>query len=235
VLPSIHLADLVTVGFLVVLESLLSADNALVMAVMVIGLDAREHRKALSYGLVGALTFRIIATVLALYLIQMPWLKLLGGLYLLYLGVTHFFGGGGAAPGARREARPMLGLSPFWATVVRVELVNIAFSIDSILVAVAMSNSFWVILTGGLLGVAAMRAVVTQLVRLIQRYPGLVDGAFVIIIWVAVKLILDYARQINWIGWEIPQTASLAVVVGIFIGSLLIARRRAANPRYAGS
>ena len=60
--------------------------------------------------------------------------------------------------GRPKPARPWLGLSPLWATVVKVELVNLAFSIDSILVAVAMSPKFWVILTGGLLGIVAMRS-----------------------------------------------------------------------------
>ena len=70
--------------------------------------------------------------------------------------------------GARQAAsrrRPWLGLPPLWATVVKVELVNIAFSVDSILVAVAMSPKTWVILTGGLLGIVAMRVVIGQLLR----------------------------------------------------------------------
>src|SRR5678815_2611934 len=96
--------------------------------------------------------------------------------------------------------RDRLGLSPFWATVVRVELVNLAFSIDSILVAVAMSPKLSVVVTGGILGIIAMRLVVGQLLRLIQRYPALVDGAFVIIGWVAVKLIIDYAHAMGWIA-----------------------------------
>ena len=57
----------------------------------------------------------------------------------------------------------MLGLSPFWATVVKVELTDIVFAIDSILVAVAMSSKLWVILTGGILGIVMMRLVIGQL------------------------------------------------------------------------
>jgi len=83
VLPNVHAADLITVGFLVILESLLSADNALVMAVMVLRLDQRDRTKALNYGLVGALTFRVLATMLALYLIHLSWLKLIGAAYLV--------------------------------------------------------------------------------------------------------------------------------------------------------
>ena len=72
-------------------------------------------------------------------------------------------------------------MSALWATVVKVELVNIAFSIDSILVAVAMSPKLWVILSGGLLGIVAMRVVIGQLLAMVRRYPTIVDGAFVII------------------------------------------------------
>ena len=93
------------------------------------------------------------------------------------------------------KAKPWLGLSPFWATVVRVELINLAFSIDSILVAVAMSPKLWVVITGGILGIVAMRLVVGQLLALVQRYPALVDGAFIIIAWVGIKLGLEYLHD----------------------------------------
>src|SRR4030095_16712189 len=82
---SFEFQDLVTIGLLVGLEGLLSADNALVMAIMVLGLPRGEHHKALRYGLIGGFAFRILATLLAAYLISVAWVKLLGGLYLLYL------------------------------------------------------------------------------------------------------------------------------------------------------
>jgi predicted tellurium resistance membrane protein TerC len=109
-----------------------------------------------------------------------------------------------------------------------VELVNLAFSVDSILVAVAMSTRFWVVLSGGLLGVMAMRVVVRTLVALIRKYPALVEGAFVIIAWVGGKLLLEYAHQMAWVSWEIPQAISLGVVVAILLVSSLVARRRRA-------
>jgi YkoY family integral membrane protein len=229
----IHAADLVTVGLLVVLESLLSADNALVMAVMVAGLPDRTHQRALNYGLIGALAFRIAATTLAIYLIHVSWLKLVGGLYLAYLSGSHFWRPRAAGDRRAAPARTLLGLSAFWGTVVRVELVNLAFSVDSILVAVAMSTRFWVVLSGGLLGVMAMRVVVRTLVALIRKYPALVEGAFVIIAWVGGKLLLEYAHQMAWVSWEIPQAISLGVVVAILLVSFLVAKRRKAPPREA--
>jgi YkoY family integral membrane protein len=221
-------ADFLTIGLLVVLEGLLSADNALVMAVMTLGLPKSMHQKALSYGLVGGFIFRIAATLLAVYLIRIVVVKLLGGLYLLYLTYSHFTQKGGAE--ARRSppaAKPAFGLSAFWATVVRIELVNLAFSIDSILVAVAMSPKPWVVVSGGILGIVAMRLVVGQLLRLIERYPALVDGAFVIIGWVALKLGFDYFHAMGWIHWEISQTIELAIVIAIFAGAYFYARWKA--------
>src|SRR6185503_2740009 len=160
---------------------------------MVLGLPKHLHRKALHYGLVGAFAFRIVATVLAVYLIQVAWVKLAGGAYLLYLAYTHFWSDKDAEERhSPPKATAWLGLNPFWATVVRVELVNLAFSIDSILVAGAVSPKLWVILTGGILGIVAMRLVVGQLLVLIERYPALVDGAFIIIAWVGLKLVQEY-------------------------------------------
>ena len=218
-------SDLVTIGLLVALEGLLSADNALVMAIMVLGLPRTEHKQALRYGLIGGFAFRTIATLLAVYLIRVAWVKLLGGLYLLYLTYAHFFGHeAGADRTQAPKAQAMLGLSPFWATVVRVELINLAFSIDSILVAVAMSPKLWVVVLGGILGIVAMRLVVGQLLVLVQRYPALVDGAFIIIAWVGFKLAMEYLHDAHFISLEIPRWLSLGLIVVIFLVAFVYAR-----------
>jgi YkoY family integral membrane protein len=228
---SFEFQDLATIGLLIALEGLLSADNALVMAIMVLGLPRHQHHKALRYGLIGGFAFRTAATLLAAYLIAVAWVKLLGGLYLLYLSVVHFKNRtSGAHGGAPPKALPAFGLSAFWATVVRVELVNLAFSIDSILVAVAMSRKTWVVVLGGILGIVAMRIVAGQLIELIRRYPAIVDGAFVIIAWVGFKLLAEYAHQLHWIAWEIPKSLSLGLIAVIFVVSYLYARSRGPEP-----
>jgi YkoY family integral membrane protein len=224
---NIQLSDLVTVGLLVVLEGLLSADNALVVAVMILGLPRREQKLALRYGLVGAFIFRIIATLLAIYLMRLAWVKLLGGGYLVYLTYQHFFRSGTAEERSKpRPARPWLGLPALWGTIIKVELVNIAFSVDSILVAVAISTKQWVVLTGGLLGIVAMRIVISQLLAIVRRYPTLVDGAFVIIALVGLKLLLEYAHAMEWVHFEIPKWLSLGVIVVTFLVAYALARRK---------
>jgi YkoY family integral membrane protein len=184
---TIEFADLVTIGLLVALEGLLSADNAMVLAVIVLGLPKREQRQALRYGILGAFAFRVIAIIFAFWLKDIQWVLLVGAAYLLWLPYEHFAGHEDAA--SRRTPRPArswLGMSPFWSTVAKVELTDIVFAIDSILVAVALSDKMWVIITGGILGVVAMRLVIGQVLVLVNRYPTLVDGAFVIIAWVGI-------------------------------------------------
>lgn len=223
----IHFADFATIGLLIVLEGLLSADNALVLAVLVMGLPREQQNRALRYGLVAAFAFRTIAVLLAAFLMRAAWIKLAGGGYLLYLAGVHFLGSGESdGAGGVPAAKPAWGLSAFWATVARVELINIAFSVDSILVAVAMSPKLWVVLTGGIIGIVAMRVVAGELIALIRRYPTIVDGAFAIIAWVGIKLLLEYAHAMGWVSWEIPRTLSLGLIAAIFLISYVMARRK---------
>src|SRR5947207_5916848 len=89
-------ADFLTIALLVALEGLLSADNAMVLAVLVLGLPKAQQQKALRYGILGAFAFRGSATLLAIYLIALGWVKLVGAGYLLYLVYRHFGAGGTA-------------------------------------------------------------------------------------------------------------------------------------------
>ena len=103
---------------------------------------------------------------------------------------------------------------------------NIAFSVDSILVAVAISPKKWVVLTGGLLGIVAMRIVISQLLSIVRRYPTLVDGAFVIIALVGLKLLLEYAHAMEWVHFEVPKWLSLGLIAVTFLVAYLLARRK---------
>ena len=224
-------SDFVTIGLLIALEGLLSADNAMVLAVLVLGLPKTQQKKALRYGIIGAFAFRILATMLAVQLIQFGWVKLVGAAYLLYLTFKHFFGGGDAEE--RRsipQARAAFGLSAFWATVVKVELTDIVFAVDSILVAVAMSSKTWVIIAGGIFGIIAMRMVIGQLLAVVRRYPALVDGAFVIIAWVGIKLLIEYLHLEGHIHFQVNKWMSFGLIVLIFLVSYLYARRQGPVP-----
>lgn len=218
-------ADFATIGLLVLLEALLSADNALVLAVLVLPVPKAQQNKALRYGILGAFFFRIVATLFAVHLISWSWIKLVGGLYLLYLPFKHFAHREAEVSGASKAASRIFGLSLFWSTVVRVELTDLVFAIDSILVAVAMSPKLWVVISGGLLGILAMRLLIGQILGVVRQYPAIVHGAYVIVAWVGIKLLVEYAHLMKWIGFEFPRWFAIGVVFVLFAASALYARR----------
>jgi YkoY family integral membrane protein len=225
----VQFADFITIALLVLLEALLSADNALVLAILVLGLPRKQQRQALRYGIVGAFFFRIVAILLAVHLIKVGFVKLVGAAYLLWLAYSHFFGRReGEDRRAIKPATSWMGLSPFWSTVVKVELTDIVFAVDSILVAVAMSRKEWVIISGGILGIIAMRLVIGQLLRVVRRYPPLVDAAFVIIAWVAIKLLVEYLNGIHVITFHISKWVSFGLIVAIFSIAYFYARKKGA-------
>ena len=220
----VEAADFLTIGLLILLEGALSADNAVVLAVLVLSLPREQQTRALRYGILGAFAFRIIATLFAVQLISWSWVKLAGGLYLLYLPWKHF--SGHDSSGVPKPVTRMLGLSAFWSTVVRVELTDIVFAIDSILVAVGMSRKLWVVITGGLLGILAMRVLIGQVLGIVRRYPAIVDGAYVIVAWVGIKLLVEYAHSMHWIGFEFPRSVAIGVVLVLFVLSMIYAVRK---------
>ncbi|MFC2076826.1 TerC family protein [candidate division KSB1 bacterium] len=206
-----------------VLEGLLSADNALVLAVLVRGLPKNQQQKALIYGIGGALVFRFLAILSAATLIQYWYLQLAGALYLAYLAVKHFSHHVGANP----KEKPVRG---FWTTVLIVEFTDIAFAIDSILAAVGLTREIWLIYTGGILGLIFMRFAAGAFIKLLERFPLLEHSAYMLIAWIAIKLGLE--SMSNWqttIGghWHLvlPQTVFWGVAF-ILLGVGFLKRNR---------
>lgn len=180
-----EIGDLPVIGFLVLLEGLLSADNALVLAVMVKHLPAKLQKKALLYGLGGAFVFRFIAIVFAAQIIALWWLQAIGALYLLILPIKHFLL---HDPETKPIGNKKIG---FWRTVLLVELADIGFAIDSVVAGVAMIKSpdkLWVVYAGAIIGIVILRFAAGALIKLIQKMPALDYLAYVLVGWVGVKL-----------------------------------------------
>jgi YkoY family integral membrane protein len=185
-------SDLLIVAVLIVLEGLLSCDNAVVLALLVKHLPPEQRGRALRYGIIGAYVFRVIALILATWMMTQWYLKVLGGVYLLYMGVSHFLKKKPAEGEAETvKIRRWFGLSPFWSTVVAVELTDIVFSVDSIAAAVALSDKLWVLILGGLLGILAMRFAAQGFVKLLEKFPHLEGAAFAAVAFIGLKLFLE--------------------------------------------
>ncbi len=128
--------DLATIALLVVLESLLSIDNALVLGVLVQRLAPPLRAKALSYGLIGGIILRLTALAAAAILIRWSIIELLGGVYLSLVAIRYFVCPPGKASASSRP--PPSVAARLWPTILGVELMDLAFAGDSILAAVAL-------------------------------------------------------------------------------------------------
>ncbi|MEH7255170.1 TerC family protein [Neobacillus niacini] len=178
---------------LAVLECILSADNALVLSAFVKPLPKEQQKKALVYGLWGAYLFRFIFIGLGTFLIKLWWIKLIGALYLLWLAFKFFKDKLlHKETGEEEQVQPKGWLVKtfgfFWATVISVELMDLAFSVDSILTALAVSEEVWVILLGGMIGILLMRGVATFFIALMDRVPELETTAYILITFIAIKM-----------------------------------------------
>jgi YkoY family integral membrane protein len=182
--------DALTVGTLAVLEGILSVDNALVLAILVRGLPKAQQKKALTYGIAGAFIFRLIALIFATHLMRFILFKLIGGGYLIYLAMKHLFF---FQKEDAHQTRPSTATN-FWRTVLVVELTDIAFSIDSITTAVAMTDKLLVVWVGGVLGIVFLRFAAGMFVRLLEKLPRLEDLAYQLIFFIGTKLALEGFR-----------------------------------------
>lgn len=192
--------SLIVIGNLIIIESLLSVDNAAVLATMVMDLPKEKREKALKYGIWGAYIFRGLAMVFAAFLIQVWWLKPLGGLYLLWL----VFSWAKDKLSKKEEDESALdknqnwlyrktvgALGVFWSTVILVELMDMAFSIDNVFAAVAFSENIILVCIGVFIGILAMRFVAKSFVRLMEKYTFLELCAYLVIAILGIKLILS--------------------------------------------
>jgi tellurite resistance protein TerC len=193
-MPQLDLSVILIILQLIYLEGILSIDNAAVLGAMVSHLPREEpipwprllrflqkpvHRllggqrlAALKVGLLGAYLGRGSMLFIASWVIQNRWLLLLGGLYLIKLAVDHLgetpMEAAAAAAEAAGQPVPRLERS-FWSVVLAVELADLAFSLDNVVAAVALSRELWVVLTGVFLGIVTMRFAAGIFVYLIAR------------------------------------------------------------------
>nr|WP_106783886.1 TerC family protein [Lysinibacillus timonensis] len=231
---------------LIVLEGLLAADNAVVMAVMVKHLPHDQQKKALFYGLFGAFIFRFVALFLITILVNYWEIQAIGAAYLLFISFKNIYDSKFKKNKDDVEVDEIVQSKGkgFWATVAKVEFADIAFAIDSMLAAVAIAvtlpkvgdfnvgginvGQFTVMFFGGIIGMILMRFAAQWFVKLLNDYPDLETAAFLIVGWVGIKLVvLTLAHdQVGILPHDFPHSATWEltfwiVLVGIAIGGWL--------------
>jgi YkoY family integral membrane protein len=208
--------SLAIIGNLIIIESLLSVDNAAVLATMVMDLPQNQRDKALKYGIWGAYFFRGLAMIFASFLITIWWLKPLGGLYLLYLVFDYWKSKQTVSTDDDTLDKKsnwlykltVGSLGTFWATVCLVELMDMAFSIDNVFAAVAFTPNIILVCVGVFIGILAMRFIAQWFVTLMEKYNFLETAAFIVIAILGLKLTLSLFEHFY------PQSS-----ISIFLGS----------------
>ena len=176
---------------LVALETVLSADNAVALAALVQHMEDPDHqRRALNWGLLGAFILRIILLLTATWVIRFWQFELAGALYLLWLAARYFWERFYANEGdsevnncQRQQPNSLLQVVPLIA------LTDLAFSLDSVTTAVALSSETWLILAGCIIGVITLRFLADIFVQLLAKFTYLEDAAYLTVIGVGGRLL----------------------------------------------
>lgn len=213
------LNDIPVLFLLAFLEGILSLDNALVLALLAKPLPKAQQKKALTYGLVGAVVFRLIAVGLATYLIHWNWVKYLGGGYLVWIAVRHLW-----TKNSDAQTEKNVKKRGFWETVFMIELMDIAFAVDSILAAVALSPKFIIVFLGGFMGVILVRFAASMFIGLLSRFPNFESSAYALILIIGSKLILD-ALHLPGIDFHSAKNPAPWIFWGLMLFGILIGFR----------
>ena len=225
---------------LIFLEGLLSLDNAAVLGAMVAPLPNHEpvpwpawlawlgrildpilggqQDAALKVGLLGAYAGRGLMLLIAHWVIQYPWLQVVGGAYLVYLGVEHLGISDAEEAAAHGRPAPPVEVPSFWRVVVMVELADLVFSLDNVVAAVALADHIVVVLIGVALGILALRWAASMFAVMVEREPVLLKAAYALVLAIGLRFCLEQIFE-----FEIVPAVQFAVSLGILASAWLYA------------
>ncbi len=175
---------------LVALEAVLSADNAIALAAIAAGLDdSKLQRRALNFGLVGAYVLRITLILTATWVVQFWQFELLGAAYLLWLVFEHF-------TSEEDEEHHHHGprFTSLWQAIPIIAVTDLAFSLDSVTTAIAISDKTWLVLIGGTIGVITLRFMAGLFIRWLKEYVHLEDAGYITVGFVGLRLLVRAIR-----------------------------------------
>jgi len=185
--PNIGVETAILLIVLVALEAVLSADNAIALAAIAQGLEGHKlQRQALNFGLVAAYILRMTLIFTATWVIQFWQFELLGALYLLWLVFSYFTSD--EEDNSHHHHGPRF--NSFWQAIPMIALTDLAFSLDSVTTAIAISEKTWLIILGGTIGVLTLRFLAGLFIRWLDEYVHLEDAGYITVGFVGLRLLL---------------------------------------------
>lgn len=220
--PLLHAADAwqevaLLLPVLIGLEIVLSADNAIALAAIARKQpDPAAQQRALNLGLVFALLFRVVLILAAQWVLNFRPLMGAGAVYLLWLCLSHFFlqsANNNDAPSDESPGPAEAAAKSLAATAFTIALTDLAFSLDSVAAAVAVSDRIGLVITGGVVGVVALRLSSGLFIRLLQRYQRLEAAGYLAVGLVGIQLSVRVFRP----DLELPEWGLLVLVGLLFL------------------
>jgi len=199
--------ELLTLLTLVLLEAVLSADNALALASLVRHVEPAEQRqRLLNQGLVIAVVLRLIAVATAGLVLHQPVVRLLGGAYLVWLAVAHFEQE--LLPQTLESAPQPLLRHQGLTLVLLLGGTDLAFSLDSVSAAVAVTDQVVLVMLAGVLGVLLLRATAGWMLGWMERFANLQNAGYLTVLAVGLRLLAEVLAPAL-----VPSQALLLVLV----------------------
>jgi YkoY family integral membrane protein len=185
--PNIGIDTLLLLPVLVALEAVLSADNAIALAAIAQGLNGeRLQTRALNIGLVVAFILRVVLILTATWVLRFWQFEVLGAAYLLWLVYQHF--SSSDIDAEHRHHGPKF--ASLWQAIPMIALTDLAFSLDSVTTAIAVSQETWLVLTGGAIGILTLRFMAGLFIHWLDEFVHLEDAGFVTVALVGARLLL---------------------------------------------
>ena len=193
---------------LVALEAVLSADNAVALASISQGLaDDKMRRQALNIGLILAYILRMTLILFATWVVNYWQFQVLGAGYLLWLVFQYFTADKGEDGEKQRPQYTSL-----WQVIPIIAVTDLAFSLDSVATAIAVSTDTWLVITGATIGIILLRFMADLFIRWLDEYTHLEDAGYVAVGLVGVKLLV----RALYPSLEIPEQLTIVLVAIIF-------------------
>jgi len=208
----VELAPLLPV--IISLELVLSADNAVALASITKNLNNIElQKKALNVGIFIALLLRILVILTAQFFLNFWPVKLIGGLYLLSLSISKFLATKDNDSIIDDSNRNNNSNTSLLNVILLLALTDLAFSIDSITAAVAISDQFLLVITGAIIGVIALRFTSGLFIKWLKVYINLEKAGYIAVAIIGIKLIL----QLLLYNFVIPEYLFFLIMLCVFL------------------
>jgi YkoY family integral membrane protein len=196
---------------LIVLEAVLSADNAIALAAIAQSIEnPKLQDKALNIGLIGAYILRMVLIFTATWVVKYWQFELLGAFYLLWLVFNYFTN---SDDDVKTTPAHHLGFSSLWQIVPTIAITDLAFSLDSVTTAIAVTQETWLIVTGGTIGIITLRFLAGLFIRWLKEYTYLEDAGFITVGFVGLRLLFKAVLP----DLVLPEWMTIAFVAICFI------------------